>query len=202
MYRKSPAQGALRQGEILSDVVEYQIVLETLPLPEKKFTPRRHPYAIVLAQDCDLDWDYRAQRKIQGENHSNAKVRGKLEARRTPNILLCEGHTAKEIRGRDDMDSRILQQISINKNERYHFFQQIPADADLLGKGLPELALDFKKYLAIPTDELYWQITSGDAERRTCLCSPYLEHLSHRFTSFLSRVALPEDYESMTAGEE
>jgi hypothetical protein len=99
------------------------------------------------------------------------------------------------------MHERIWHQIEINKNDRYHFFQRIPTEEDSLGEGLPELAIDFKRYFTIPTDELYWQINAGDAQRRTCLESPYMEHLSQRFTSFLSRVALPQDYESMPEGE-
>ena len=97
------------------------------------------------------------------------------------------------------MHARIWDKIKINKNDRYHFFQLIPTEADLLGEGLPELAIDFKRYFTIPTDELYWKIDSGDAQRRTCLDHPYLEHLAQRFNSFLSRIALPQDYESMPA---
>ena len=202
MYQASPAEGALRQGEVLTDVVEHQISLETLKAPENgiRVDKRRHPYAIVLTQDCDLDWDYNAQCRIEGGNCPTAKERGKLEAKRVPAILLCEVHAATEIHGREDMNTRIFKQIVINKNERYHFFQSIHEGDDLLGEGLPELTIDFKRYFTIPTDELYWQISHSDARRRTCLRNPYLEHLSQRFTSFLSRVALPQDYESMSEG--
>ncbi len=202
MYRASPVEGALRQGEILTDVVVHQISLESLQAPENgiRVDKRRHRYAIVLTQDCDLDWDYNAQRRILGGDCPTAEERAKLEARRVPEILLCEVNAATELRVREDINAGIWKQIPINKNERYHFFQLIPAEADLLGEGLPELAIDFKRYFTIPTDELYYQIIDGDAQRRTCLDNPYLEHFSHRFTSFLSRVALPQDYESMREG--
>ncbi len=202
MYRVSPAEGALRQGEIITNVVGYRISLETLQSPDNgiKVDKRRHPYAIVLTQDCDLNWDYNAQRQIVGENLPNAKEKAKLETKRIPEILLCEVFAATEIRYGEGMLSHIWNQIKINKNDRYQFFQLIPPEADLLGEGLPELAIDFKRYFTIPTDELYWQIKSGNAQRRTFLDSPYLEHLSQRFSSFLSRIALPQDYESMPEG--
>lgn len=198
----SPAEGALRQGEIITSVVDHQVSLETLPLPEGglRVDKRRHSHAIVLTQDCDLDWDYKAQRRILSGDCPTATERAKLEARRVPGILFCEVNTATEIHGREGMHARIWDQIKINKNDRYHFFQLIPTEADLLGEGLPELAIDFKRYFTIPTDELYWQINSGNAQRRTCLEHPYLEHLVQRFTSFLSRIALPQDYESMREG--
>ena len=193
MYRASPDEGALRQGEILTGVVEHQVSLETLKAPDKgiRVDKRRHPFAIVLTQDCDLDWDYSARSRIQGEDWPDDKEKAKLEARRIPAILLCEVYAATEIRDREDINSTIWSQIKINKNERYQFFQLIPAEADLLGEGLPELTIDFKRYFTIPTDELYHYIIDGDAQRRTCLDNPYLEHISHRFASFLSRVALP-----------
>lgn len=202
MYRASPVEGALRQGEILTDVVEHQISLETLKAPDNgiRVNKRRHPIAIVLTQDCDLDWDYSALSRIQGGDWQNDEEKAKLEAKRMPAILLCEVHAAKDIRVRKDINSSIWSQIKINKSERYHFFQLIPAEADLLGQGLPELAIDFKRYFTIPSDELYHHIIDGNAQRRTCLNNPYLEHISHRFTSFLSRVALPQDYESMPEG--
>ncbi len=204
MYRASPDDGALRQGEILTGVVEHQVSLETLKAPDNRIRvdKRRHPFAIVLTQDCDLDWDFNALSRIQGgdwpdDNEKAKREKAKLEARRIPAILLCEVHAATEIRDREDINSTIWSQIKINKNERYHFFQLIPAEADLMGEGLPELTIDFKRYFTIPTGELYHYIIGGDAHRRTCLDNPYLEHISHRFASFLSRVALPQDYESM-----
>ncbi len=198
----SPAEGALRQGEIITSVVDYQISLETLQSPEGglRVVKRQHAYAIVLTQDCDLNWDYVAKCRIEGGIDQNVEEKAKLEIRRVPAILLCEVNAATEIHGREGMHARIWDQIKINKNDRYHFFQLIPTEADLLGEGLPELAIDFKRYFTIPTDELYWQINSGAAQRRTCLDHPYLEHLGQRFTSFLSRIALPQDYESMPEG--
>jgi hypothetical protein len=67
---------------------------------------------------------------------------------------------------------------------------------DRLQEGLPELAIDFKRYFTVPTDEVYRRIELGEARRRCLLISPYLEHLSSRYAYFLSRIALPVDHAS------
>ena len=54
-----------------------------------------------------------------------------------------------------------------------------------IGEGMPELGIDFKRYFTIPTDEVYFRIRA-EAQRRSRLRSPYLEHLSNRFYSFQS----------------
>jgi hypothetical protein len=56
------------------------------------------------------------------------------------------------------------------------------------------MAIDFKRYFTLPTDELYLRVERQETRRRCGLKSPYLEHLSARFSCFLSRVALPEDH--------
>lgn len=199
MYDAASTDEALRQGEMITNLVAHIVSVETLASPSKglRVDMRRHPFSIVMTQDCDLDWDYRARRKIEEAAFKDKDERSKLEARQLPEILFCELHEASQLRVRKDMNSTIWSHIKVNKNERYHFFEAIPPEADQLNEGLPELAIDFKRYFTVSTDELNWQISSGGAQRRTRLVSPYLEHLSHRFSSFLSRVALPEDYKSM-----
>jgi hypothetical protein len=55
------------------------------------------------------------------------------------------------------------QQVKINKNERYHFLESVPIKSDVLGKGLPELTLDFKRYFTIPTEEVYYRLEIREA---------------------------------------
>ena len=63
IYRASTEKEAFRQGEILTGVVQYKPVPEesSAELAEAKFKPIIHPYAIIVTQDCDLDWDYTAR---------------------------------------------------------------------------------------------------------------------------------------------
>jgi hypothetical protein len=96
------------------------------------------------------------------------------------------------------MDSKTWKRVKFNKDERYHFLAGVPVSADLQGEGLPELALDFKKYFTIPADVVYWQV-SILAKRRCFLMPPYAEHLSARFFSYQSRIGLPLDHHRYAA---
>jgi hypothetical protein len=142
-----------------------------------------HPLAIVMSQDCDLDWDFGARRA------------GAAPAKQMPSVLFCEAIEAAVLRHSTDINSAIWSRIKINKDERYQFLQRVMPDEDALGEGLPELALDFKRYFTIPTDEVYQRL-DFQAKRRCRLVSPYLEHLSSRFFAYQARVALPAEHQS------
>jgi hypothetical protein len=108
--------------------------------------------------------------------------------------------TAQEIFGRvKALGSRVWERIKQNNDIRYHFLQKPDANCDAAGEGLGELAIDFKRYSTVRTEELYRRITIGGAQRRCILRTPYLENLCHRFAHFLSRVALPEPHFSEPA---
>jgi hypothetical protein len=178
----------LRQGEILTNVNLIQIKPATLGTSEIEFLPLIHPIAFILTQDCDLEQDFHVR-------HPVIRPSDKL----LPTVLLCQVFTAVELRGdvkKTGINSAMWNRISLNKDERYHFLQRIEQGADRLNEGLPELAIDFKKYFTIPTDELYRRIEIGEAQRRCVLISPYMEHLCDRYAAFLSRIALPLDHVS------
>jgi len=205
-YATSQPNGALRQGEILTSIIQLLpsvMEFESLGLLETtrqdtvalKATPYIHPYVIVVSQDCDLDWDFKAR---QPNPDKDPKAKNKL----VPNVLFCMATEAKELRDRDkdlphgtskDINATTWNRIQSNSDIRYHFLEKIPKSYDLLGQGLPELAVDFKRYFTVPTDEVYRQL-GGVAKRRCKLISPYLEHFALRFYYFQYRVALPEDH--------
>lgn len=181
-YESSPLGSPLRQGEILSNLLQVRLDPTTIHSEEPVRIIVAHPFAIVVSQDCDLDWDFRA-RQGQAKEH-----------RKMPNILFCEVTEATTLRGREGINSRIWKRISRNKEERYHFLQKVLPDQDTLGQGLPELAMDFKRYFTIPADELYIRLQHSEAKRRCRLLSPYLEHFTTRFFYFQYRVALPSEH--------
>ncbi len=193
-YVKSDPISGLRQGELLSNVIETLCDIRSLTNDVPEFLERTHPFAFVLSQDCDLDWDFTAR-----------LIQQKLQ-RLIPNVLLCEVKRAKvqaqtivDSEGsRDSNRSRIWTRIRQNKDERYQFFESIEKCHDLQedDEKIGELVIDFKRYFTVPTDELYVRIKYGETKRRCRLVHPYLEHLSSRFAFFQSRVALPEDHES------
>lgn len=182
-----PSDGALRQGEFLSGLKIKKLLLDSVKEgDELRLVAQEHPYAIVVSQDCDLEQDYKLRCSGAAE-----------PARLLPSVLLCEVFTAEQLKGRD-LKSDMWKRVRINKDERYHFFEGVPAEADRVGTGLPELGVDFKRYFTVPTDELYLRIESGKVQRRCRLVSPYLEHVSTRFAYYQFRVALPRDHESVS----
>jgi hypothetical protein len=179
--------GPLRQGEIVIGLIQARLNIDSINSPEPIVDYIIHPYAIVVSQDCDLSWDYRA-RQDQAEVH-------KL----IPNILFCEVSTAEELRGRGPeagINRKTWNDVKNNKHERYHFLQAIARDEDVMGEGLPELGIDFKRYFTIPAAEVYIRLNSNEIQRRCRLVSPYLEHFSTRFAYYQFRVALPADHYS------
>lgn len=175
---------------MISSLCEIQLSIESVFIgTNPKVLLRYHPLAVVLSQDCDLDQDF-STRSVQRAPVGNAALNNALSS-----IIFCEVVTASELRGAGgpDMDSKTWKRVRFNKDERYHFLASVPASADLQGEGLPDLALDFKKYFALPTHVVYWQATVL-AKRRCYLVPPYAEHLSARFCSYQSRIALPIDH--------
>ncbi|MCY4466814.1 MAG: hypothetical protein OXE46_14885 [Chloroflexi bacterium] len=182
----------MRQGELLSNVVQLFVELHTIAQESPRAIRRNHAFAYVLSQDCDLDWDF------------NSRTKPDARDRTIPSILLCEAMPAISaarqiiaVDGSKNTDkSRIWRRVKQNKDERYQFFSKVESSLDLQEQGIDELVIDFKRYFSVPTGELYKRIELGETHRRCRLRSPYLEHLSSRFAFYLSRVALPEDYHS------
>src|SRR5258708_11148574 len=134
IYVPSVLGGALRQGEVLANVVEARIDFETLRAGEDLALEEKvHPLAIVLTQDCDLDWDFKAR--------SDAKLANKL----LPNILLCEVWLSEQLRGEQAIKSDIWRRIRSNGDERYHVLPAAPPEHDMHNVGFEELAIDFKR---------------------------------------------------------
>lgn len=181
---------ALRQGEILTGIIQYKPVTNQLlkQAQELSFETIIHPYSIVITQDCDLDWDYQARKSPEPQ----------LE-KLLNSVILCEVATAQEVRDIRDkqvMNSKEWDRVVSHRHERYYFFEEIPSECEGEKEGLPELTADFKKVFGIDAATLYRQIEIGIVKRRTTLISPYLEHFSRRYHSFHDRVALPFRYES------
>lgn len=187
IYTPSPREGALRQSEILSDLVQSKLSLESIRSetenPEIEYVT--HPFVMVMSQDCDLELDYKARNGIDSVKQDKM----------IPNILFCEITTAGklfELVAGADVWKRIRQ----NDHPRYQFLQKAGESDDALGQGLPELGIDFKRYFSLPTDEVYLRMSLGKTYRRCFMKNPYLEHVTTRFYAYKSRVALPVDHQS------
>ena len=197
MFKCSPVgiDCALRQGEILTNVIELQIKLEIITSVDDdsaySANPVKHPYAVIVSQDCDLQQDFNYR------YHDIGNQRHEL-----PSVLLCQAQDvdkfSKSELYRSLFESRTFEGYFKKNNEfRYHFIQEIPAKYDACNKALPELGIDFKRYFSMPTAEVYHRIKLTHTERRSMLKPPYRDHFCDRFYSFNKRIALPEEYESI-----
>ena len=180
------AATAIRQADILSELV----LARRLVADRNTFEEYVFPLAIVLTQNCDLAQDHRVRFAEPPKLDSDKLI---------PSVLLAEVHTATDTLsriagGRRKEWDRL--NIQANANPRFHFLQSVPADEDRLRHGLPELVVDFKRYFAVATEQLYLRISDGETNRQCVLVSPYLEHLAQRFVAYLSRVGLPTDHAS------
>lgn len=190
VYSPAPASGPVRQGETLSEVVELRVDLPTLDTQtgEVDVSERVHPMALVLTQDCDLDWDFHF-RLIPRDQEGQ---RQKLAHKELPNILLCELWNAQELKGHHDLNSTLWRPIVQNKDERYHFLPKPKTHQDALGTGFEDdLAIDFKRVFTVGAQELYFRL-EHEVKRRCCVEGPFMQHLSNRFGYYQLRVALPE----------
>lgn len=172
--------GALRQGEIISDFTQPHVDIERLRAGTVELVPVTHPYVIVLSQECDLGQDFSRRR--------SGDVEHLLES-----ILFCAADPADDnFRQGIGVNSTEWKKLRENREPRFHFLRSVEHGDDLAGTGLPELVVDFKQYFALPTPEAYYWLESS--VRRCRLESPYLEHLGNRFGAYMSRVGLPVDH--------
>ena len=195
MFEPSPTTGALRQGEILSDVIQVHVQLDGWnPNAEEILLGQKtYPQAIILTQDCDLLWDF-VERNQSPDKRKEQKF--------LPNILFCEllpeGALRARLKESADKPSDLWKRIQQHRDERYHSFPSLQNDEDQAGEGLPPLVADFKRIFTIPSEELYLRLTLG-CRRRAVLKTPFLQHFAVRFGYYLQRIALPEPHQGETS---
>ena len=171
----------LRQGEIIENLFELQPKIHegmTIELDQPvKLDRVDHPYSIVVSQDCDLEWDYKARQRQASAD--------KL----LTHVLFCALFSQDELRVRSSLGSDIFKRVRQNQDERYHRLGEAPVNGT--DGSLPELFADFKIAFSLPTEFLYWLVSTGQVARKGVLVSPYLEDFMHRLYTFLGRVATP-----------
>ena len=102
-----------------------------------------------------------------------------------PHVLTCDAYEEKDIRGRSP-GRDIWRRIEQNQDERYHkppeaLIVVSHAESVEARPALPDLFLDFKKALALPTALLYQGAQEGAMERVAIVPPIYLRDLIHRF---------------------
>lgn len=179
IYERSSSGCALVQCEIISGIVQH--LIEALPDGQYRVRPRTHSYALVLTQSCDLERDHSARTANNGKPLSD--------------ILYCPAYEAAEGRAAIGPGSEKWKRVQTNQEERWQFLELVVPDDDALGLGVPELVLDFRQLVSIPSDELQRQL-QATAARRARLLSPFLEQVADRLFGYHARVALPLPHRS------
>ncbi len=193
MPRYAPSQGgAIRQGEIVSNILQVHVDLTTLTGDGGDYSVEENtqPFAIVVTQDCDLDWDYKARFHTEADQD-------RQEMKKVSGILLCHLIAEERLRQnlRDVGGAKTWDRIKSNRDERYHYFPSISPDEDSHKEGLPAHVADFKRVMTIRAEEMYHRLNLG-LRRRSVLQDIYAHQFNHRFAYYLSRVALPDPNET------
>jgi hypothetical protein len=173
-YTTAGLDEELRQAEIITRLFQFTYD----PVAEEAIESL-HSYAVILSQDCDLLWDFQA--KVAGAH------------RDLNGVLIYEAEPVQEVRAKLS-GGDILRRIRRHSEERYHLLPPVPADLDILGEGIAELIIDFRRFYTLPADEIYRQcsIQAPEGAKRRCrLDLPYREHLQLRAAFYFQRVALP-----------
>ncbi|MCV0377403.1 hypothetical protein [Microbacterium sp.] len=166
----------------------------------------RLQWALVVSQDCDLEFDFRARTKLReiGDPPAHGQERRdwneasiKAQAKVMTMIILCQADVSDAVMAASNLTGAERRWAKSNQHERFHHLQSIPPDVDLSGTGVPELMLDFKRFIAVPAGELMARVALGPesdrrAERRAVLVSPYKEEVLVRYHNYHGRVAVPD----------
>jgi hypothetical protein len=171
-YCQSITNGEFRQGEIISDVVQYEYNSLT-----GETEVNTHNYVILVQQDCDL----------VRENREFVEGRSPVLNGILLIPLVSEAALRESLPGSD-----VMRRIRQHQQERYYALASAREMVDLQALGLPELFADFRILFSITPMELRNQLNGPTAKRRCFLSSPYKEHFQTRFCGYLQRVALPD----------
>lgn len=184
-YSALELNSALRQGEIISDVVQW-LASPTADKPE--VLKIEHEFCVIATQDCDLEQDFNARlaEPPRPQNYISE-------------VLLLRAFPSEKADENNIKDGGLRKRIQKHDHPKLQLMEQVPAEDDLSGIGVPELVVDMRQIFSIRREELYRQIESGvdPAKRRARLVSPYREHLQIKLAFHLGRVGLPEPHMSV-----
>ncbi len=175
------------QGDIFRNISFFEYYSEqngVIELSEIEF-----PLVLVLTQDCDLHQEFKARTKILqgGQINQDKTLISVLVAPLYNEEFFFRGDHLSEL----DLKMRVfkggsktaINDIRENNNPRYHYL-----DFGLTG-SIPPSVIDFKHYFSI---NLRYLESIKQEYRILRIKELYREDVSHRFSSFLSRIGLPE----------
>jgi hypothetical protein len=166
----------ITQGDLFEDLE----LIERIDTEKSILTVEKisFPYTVCLNQECDLVNDY--------DNIKNKDV-GLIHVAFAPAFNFdqyLQGTHWGGIFQANDPQKRtdtIIKKIMNNEIPRYHYLL-------FDGSDLPELIIDFKHFFSINRHDIYKQIS----KRKCSLNDLYREAINQRFSSYISRIGLPD----------
>lgn len=180
---KRGKQSRLAQGDILRDVEHIEYVHEKSGVIEVSKVV--FPLAIVLTQDCDLAQDYKFRW---------SKTRTPNEDKWLLSVILAPIYNAEHVYTGEHLSTLGMKMNPIarqktpghnlrnNETPRFHYIE-FPQNISIVNS-----VIDFKHYFT--ANVIYLKIL----KRKNYVCQLselFREDVSHRFSSYLSRIGLP-----------
>ena len=175
--------GRVSQGDIYRDVEFVEYVAEKKGIIE--VSKIVFPFVIVLTQDCDLEQDSKIR-----YHKTSVQTQDKLIL----SVLIAPIYNVEHVYSGEHLDQLGAKMQMINRKgtqggylvsnqlPRYHYLDFPPEHQ------IAPSVIDFKHYFSVNVE--YLRRKRGDF---VCRVSPlYREDISQRFSSFLSRIGLPE----------
>lgn len=182
---KNTKDRKIRHGDVIRDV-EY---LEHADIKDGiiDLSIIEFPLVVVLTQDCDLAQDYKFRWSRAEVKNEDKYLLSVLVAPMYNYEHVIKGEHLSEIEmGMTVLSAgsaTLIQKIQDNEIPRYHYLE-FPSSTNIV----PTI-IDFKHYFSVPTKYL----KSHKANNFECQIAPVnREDLQQRFSSFLSRIALPD----------
>lgn len=174
----------ISQGDIYKDVEFIEYAIEKAGVIE--ISKIVFPFVVVLTQDCDLNQDYTVRWARNEASNHDKKIISIIVAPLYNVEHVYKGEhlselemTMAEIR-KERTPGKTLRQ---NQTPRYHYLE-FPTNVPIVSS-----VIDFKHYFTVNVEYL----RKHKKANFICQIGPlYREDVSQRFSSYLSRIGLPE----------
>lgn len=177
-------RGRISQGDIFKKVEFIEYAIERAGVIE--VSKIVFPHVVVLTQDCDLDQDYKVRwSKTQTSNHDKKLI----------SVIVAPLYNAEHIYSGEHLSVLGMEMATINKSStpgktlrqnqtpRYHYLE-FPTSISLVSS-----VIDFKHYFTVNVEYL----KRHKRTKYVCQIGPlFREDVSQRFSSYLSRIGLPD----------
>jgi hypothetical protein len=175
----------ISQGDIYKDVEFIEYAIEKAGVIE--ISKIVFPFVLVLTQDCDLNQDYTVRwAKKDTSNHDKKLI----------SVIVAPLYNVEHVYNGDHLSELGMNMAKINQGAtpgktlrqnqtpRYHYLE-FPANIPIVSS-----VIDFKHYFTVNVEYL----KKHKKANFICQIGPlYREDVSQRFSSYLSRIGLPEN---------